>query len=131
VSWSSEDPDLVAKVNSGELDRFLAGLRVDGVRVVDEIADQSNPSRAPTNTSSVGSEMAHYWPPRPNPAVGPGNDESPWIESESRWARSNHWLSPQGVRKESARSPQYVHKGPIAAIACRRYNCRSEALLVE
>ena len=35
------------------------------------------------------------------------------------------------VRTQSARSPQYVHKGPIAAIDCRRYNCRSEALLVE
>jgi hypothetical protein len=32
----------------------------------------------------------------------PGNDESPWIESEGRWARSNHWLSPHSVRKESA-----------------------------
>src|ERR1035437_11071235 len=33
---------------------------------------------------------------------GPGNDESPRIESKGRWARSNHWaqsaLSPQGVR---------------------------------
>jgi hypothetical protein len=35
------------------------------------------------------------------------------------------------VRTQSARSPQYVHKGPIAAIDCRRYNCRSEALLPE
>ena len=55
---------------------------------------------------------------------GPGNDESPRIESKGRWARSNHWA-------QSARSPQYVHKGLIAAIGCRRYNCRSEALLVE
>jgi len=29
----------MTNVNCGELDRFLAGLRVAGVRVVDEIAD--------------------------------------------------------------------------------------------
>ena len=32
----------------------------------------------------------------------PGNDESPRIESEDRWTRSNSWLSPHSVRKESA-----------------------------
>ena len=47
VFWSSECPDLMANVNYGELDRFLAGLRVDGVRVVDEIADQPNPRALP------------------------------------------------------------------------------------
>jgi len=47
VSWSSEDLDLMTNVNYGELDRFLAGLRVDGVRVVDEIADQPNPPALP------------------------------------------------------------------------------------
>ena len=35
------------------------------------------------------------------------------------------------VRTQSARSPQYVNNRPIAVIDCQRYNCRSEALLVE
>ena len=102
VSWSSEGPDLVAKVNSGELDRFLAGLRVDGVRVVDEIADQPNPSRAPTTPLALGAKWRIIGRPDQTRLWGPGNDESPRIESEDRWTRSNHWLSPHSVRKESA-----------------------------